>query len=97
MSVLSISPQNQYKAIDKLTTIAVAIGTHSLLNMAWKNFTKNNPPESPTDPDVKWSEAFMWGAATGLGIGLSKVLMKIIVDTSWKKFIGPKPAEVQHH
>lgn len=91
MSILSISRNNQYKALDKITTIAVAVGTHTLLTEGWKSFTKNDPPENPSDPGVMWKDAFFWGAATGIGIGLSKVLMKIVLDASWEKYKGPKP------
>ncbi|WP_224997769.1 DUF4235 domain-containing protein [Cesiribacter sp. SM1] len=91
MSALGISRDTQYKILDKLTTIGVAVGTRSLLKMGWQSFEKSNPPENPTDPDVIWKDAFIWGAAVGLGVGLSKVLMKIILDESWQKYMGPKP------
>lgn len=93
MSTLSISRDTQYKALDKLTTIGVAVGTRSLLKKGWESFLKDAPPENPTDPGVIWRDAFIWGAAVGLGVGLSKVLMKIVLDTSWQKYKGPKPAD----
>jgi hypothetical protein len=93
MSTLSISRENQYKALDKLTTIGVAVGTRELLKQGWKLVNKDAPPENPTDPGVIWKEAFLWGAAVGLGVGLSKVLMKIVLDESWQKYMGPKPAD----
>ena len=93
MSVLNISRNTQYKALDKLTTIAVAVGTRTLFKEGWKIATKHDPPENPDDPGVVWRDAFMWGAAVGLGIGLSKVLMKIVFDASWEKYKGPKPAD----
>lgn len=89
---MHVSRDTQYKALDKLTTIAVAIGTRSLFKKSWKAATKNDPPENPDDPGVVWRDAFMWGAAVGLGVGLSKVLMKIVLDASWQKYKGPKPA-----
>lgn len=92
MSILSISRDNQYKALDKLTTIGVAIGTRTLLKKSWQKFTNSDPPENPTDPEVIWKKAFLWGAAVGIGVGLSKVLMKIVLDRSWEKYKGPKPA-----
>lgn len=93
MSTLNISRDTQYKALDKLTTIAVAIGTRALFKKGWQTFVKGAPPENPTDPEVIWREAFLWGAAVGLGVGLSKVLMKIVLDSSWEKYVGPKPAD----
>ena len=91
MSTLNISRDTQYKALDKLTTIGVAIGTHTLLKEGWKAIAKDNPPENPNDPGVVWRDAFIWGAAVGIGVGLSKVLMKIVLDKTWRKYKGPKP------
>ncbi len=93
MSALNISKDTQYKALDKLTTIGVAIGTRELLKKGWEVFKGDSPPENPTDPGVIWKEAFLWGAAVGLGVGLSKVLMKIVLDESWEKYMGPKPSD----
>lgn len=93
MSVLNISRDTQYKALDKLTTIAVAIGARTLLKEGWQLAAKDSPPENPNDPGVVWRDAFIWGAAVGLGVGLSKVLMKIVLDKSWHKYMGPKPAD----
>lgn len=92
MSILNISRKTQYKAMDKFTTIAAAVGTRSLLKKGWQSYAKQDPPENPTDSSVIMREAFMWGAAVGLGVGLSKVLMKIVLDESWEKYMGPKPA-----
>lgn len=93
MSTLGISQDTQYKALDKLTTIGVAIGTRSLLKKGWQTFKHDSPPENPNDPDVIWRDAFIWGAAVGLGVGLSKVLMKIVLDKEWRKYKGSKPAD----
>lgn len=93
MSTLGISKDTQYKALDKLTTIGVAVGTRELLKKGWETINHDAPPENPTDPGVIWRDAFIWGAAVGLGVGLSKVLMKIVLDKSWKKYAGAKPAD----
>ncbi|AHM60698.1 hypothetical protein D770_12205 [Flammeovirgaceae bacterium 311] len=91
MSTLDISRETQYKALDKLTTIGVAVGTRTALKKAWESYTKSEPPENPDEPGVIWRNAFIWGAAVGLGVGLSKVLMKIVLDKSWKETKGSKP------
>jgi hypothetical protein len=93
MSTLSISKDTQYKALDKLTTIGVAIGTRTLLKKGWETMYHDSPPENPDDPGVIWRDAFIWGAAVGLGVGLSKVLMKIMLDEVWTKYKGPKPSD----
>lgn len=91
MAVLDISEEKQYKTFKKLSTIAVTIATRSLLKQAWKSITKHDPPEDPSEPTVLWKEALLWGAATGLGIGITRVTTRRLADKSWKTFRGPKP------
>lgn len=91
MSILNISRNKQYQAFNKLSTIAMAVVTRNLIKKGWKSITKNDPPENPSDPSVPWREALIWGAATGLSVGISKVAMRRFADFSWKKFKGPKP------
>jgi hypothetical protein len=90
---LTLSKRNQYKLIDKITTIGVAIGTRTLFKQAWTAFKGRRPPENPTDPEVYWRDAAMWGAAVGLAVGFTKVIMKVALDESWQEYMGSKPAD----
>lgn len=91
MSMLTISRTKQYQAFNKLSTIAMAVVTRNLLKKGWKSITKNDPPENPSDPSIPWKEALIWGAATGLSVGITKVLTRRLADISWEKYKGPKP------
>lgn len=91
MAILGISEKNQFKAFQKLSTIAVTVATRSLLKKGWKSITKNDPPDDPSKPSVLWKEALLWGAATGLSLGITRVATRRLADQSWKKFKGPKP------
>ena len=93
MSTLSVDSKTQYKIIDKLTTIGIALATRTLFKEAWTAVKKRRPPENPSDPETYWRDAAMWGASVGLGVGLTKVLMKIALDSGWEKYVGSKPAD----
>ena len=93
MSSISMTPETQYKLVDKLSTVGIAIATRTLFKESWKAVKKRRPPENPNDGEVDWSDAAMWGASVGLGVGLTKVLMKMALDAGWQKYIGRKPAD----
>ena len=94
MSVFEITPKKQYDILTKVSAIAGAIGTRQLLKTGWKKITKNDPPQNPASPSVLWKEALLWGAATGLTVGVMKVVSRRLTGAYWEKFKGPKPKGV---
>ncbi|WFF41411.1 DUF4235 domain-containing protein [Salinicola endophyticus] len=57
------------------TTMAIASGVAA--REALKHTAKRSafePPVNPDDPDVRWREALLWGAASGAAVGLARIL-----------------------
>lgn len=61
-----------------VATTAAAIGagivTRSLITKAWEASTGEEPPNDPTAPGVTWKQALTWAAATGVGVGVGRVV-----------------------
>lgn len=91
MSLIELTAKNQYDMLTKASTIVGAIGTRTLVKKAWKAITKKEPPQNPDSPDVLWKEALLWGASTGLAVGVIKIVARRLTAASWKKYKGPKP------
>ena len=91
MSLIDFSPENQYAAFAKTSTIAGAASTHLLLRKAWKLITKREPPVNPASPEVLWKEALIWGATTGLVAGVMKIMVHRLSAEMWKKYKGTPP------
>ena len=68
-----------------------AIATHQALGRAWKAVRKTPPPEDPTRADVTWTDALLWAGATGLAMGIGRVVARRAAVAGWKKATGRMP------
>ena len=63
---------------ESVATTAAAIGagvaTRTLITKAWTASTGEEPPNDPTAPGVSWQQALTWAAATGVGVGVGRVV-----------------------
>jgi hypothetical protein len=74
-------------AVGALTTIVAA----KAVNAAWQLATGDAPPE-PNDPGVPLRRALTWAIASGVGIGLSQLLVNRFAASQWTKVMGtPAP------
>lgn len=93
MSIIELTPKKEYGFLTKASTIAGAVGTRQLATKAWKAITKKDPPLNPASPGVLWKEALLWGAFTGLSVGIIKVVLRRFTAAYWRKYKGAKPPE----
>ena len=75
-------------AVGALTTVLAA----KAVNAVWELATGDTPPE-PNDPDVPLRRAITWAIASGVGIGLSQLLVNRFAADQWAKVMGtPAPS-----
>lgn len=61
------------------------------VNKAWELATGDTPPE-PNDPQVPLRRALTWAVASGIGIGLSQLLVNRFAASQWTRVMGtPAP------
>ncbi|MGC3993529.1 MAG: DUF4235 domain-containing protein [Propionicimonas sp.] len=74
-------------AIGALTTLVAA----KAVNAVWELATGDTPPE-PNDPEVPLRRALTWAVASGVGIGLSQLLVNRFAANQWTRVMGtPAP------
>jgi hypothetical protein len=75
-------------AVGALTTVLAA----KAVNAVWELTTGDTPPE-PNDPEVPLRRALTWAIASGVGIGLSQLLVNRFAANQWTKVMGtPAPS-----
>lgn len=83
-----------YGAASTVAAIGAGIATRTAIKSLWKRTTGNEPPNDPADPTVAWKEALAWAAATGVGVGVARVVGRRLAADVWEKRSGkPAPAE----
>lgn len=55
------------------------------LEAGWKTAKHEDPPKNPAANDVSWKDAIIWTLATGVVVGLTKLLVKKGTAEHWKK------------
>lgn len=78
-----------------LTTLAAAavaeIATRQLIHGGWRLAHGVRPPDNPAARDVSWRDALVFSAATGLLIGVSRVVGKRLANSVLETRLGHKP------
>lgn len=83
----------------KMAWMGVAAGAAMLggvvvrqgLDQAWKLATHEDPPLDPTSRDVAWRDAIIWTVATGVMVGLGRLIARRGAATAWERFMGEAP------
>lgn len=65
-------------AVGAVTTIVA----QKLVTKVWEASTGDVPPD-PNDPEVPLTQALIWAAASGLGVGMAQLVMNRVVHQRW--------------
>jgi hypothetical protein len=52
---------------------AAAAVTHNVLKFGWTGIMGEPPPQNPASPDTTWRDALLWGALTGVLVGVARI------------------------
>lgn len=67
------------------------IAVRNLLESGWEIVKREEPPQNPAARSVDWSEAVAWTVATGVTVGLGRLLAQRGAAAGWKKVRGHYP------
>ena len=76
-------------ALGSATLAAIAV--RNLLESGWEMVKRDEPPENPAARSVDWSEALAWTIASGVAVGLGRLLAQRGAAAGWKKVRGRYP------
>ncbi|AQP46990.1 hypothetical protein BW730_05120 [Tessaracoccus aquimaris] len=79
-------------AIGAVTTIVA----QKLVTKLWEVSTGDAPPD-PNDPETPLKQALIWAAASGLGVGMTQLMMNRLVQNRWlKNFEHTAPGKLRN-
>ncbi|HEX6309466.1 MAG TPA: DUF4235 domain-containing protein [Longimicrobiales bacterium] len=61
------------------------------LNRAWKLAMQEDPPEDPSSREVTWRNAILWTVASGVVIGLGRLLARRSAAAAWERWTERRP------
>jgi pantothenate kinase type III len=80
-----------YKIMAMGSALLGAALARKILTIAWKAVTGKEPPANPEHPDVTWGEAASWAVASGVVVGLVKLVAQRQVAATWHRASGELP------
>lgn len=84
---MSVSEKLLWKIYVGVIGLVTTITAQRVVSTSWKVVTGEKPP-APTDPEVPTSTAVSWALASGLGVGVSQLLVKRSAARRWASRIG---------
>lgn len=75
-------------------TVAAA-ATRKALDRGWQRTRGSEPPRNPAAPDTTWTEAVAWAVASGVAIGLARVMSARGAAATWQRATGTLPPGVR--
>ena len=79
----------------QLIGIATGVVTRKVsmvvLDKVWRKTKKTEPPADPASPGTPWVEALTWAAASGVAVGVARLVTTKGVATARMKLTGQVP------
>lgn len=90
---------NYHKLTYSLLATGAAILAANLVRkgmaFTWESVNHKVAPENPADPETSWREALVWSLASGMAIGIARMLAERGAAAGWHKFMGYNPTRLK--
>lgn len=72
-----------------------AVATRNILEAVWEKVNRREPPKNPAARSTDWSEAILWTVASGVAVGVMRLLAQRGAAAGWKKVRGRYPSGLE--
>jgi hypothetical protein len=89
------SGSKAYTLVGFAATMAATVAARKALSATWKLSTGKQPPTNPEHPDVSMGEAVLWASASGVAVGLARMLASRKAADYYRRSTGRLPANLE--
>lgn len=89
------SGSKAYTLLGLAATVAATIVARKVMSTTWKISTGKEPPSNPEHPDVSMAEAVTWAIASGVAVGLARMLAGRKAADYYRRSTGHLPANLE--
>lgn len=75
-------------------TVAASV-TRKALDRGWQRSRGSEPPKNPAAPGTTWTEAVAWAVASGVAMGLARLMSARGAAATWQRATGTLPPGVR--
>jgi hypothetical protein len=89
------SGSKAWSAFALLATVGASMVARKAMTTSWKVATGKEPPQNPAHPDVSIGEAVAWATASGVAVGLARMLASRKAADYYRRSTGHLPANLE--
>ncbi len=71
-----------FKIVGTLVAVAAGVGAKKVVEAGWKLVMNEDPPANPEDPETEMWQAVSWALASGVVVGVARLL----ASRQWTKY-----------
>jgi hypothetical protein len=90
---MSIAKRYGWKAVTLGLGALTGLATQRVLEVIWKVLRGSTPPKVAADRRSSWAEALSWAVATGVGVGVARLLAMRSAAALWEAAVHEPPPE----
>lgn len=87
----TLNDEKLWQAVSSTSAIAAGVLARKSLQAGWEKAKKEEPPLNPESRDVSWKDAIIWTIATGVTVGLARLIARRLAAQSFEKWHGHVP------
>lgn len=76
-------------------TVFATIVARKAMTTSWKVATGKNPPQNPAHPDVSIGEAAAWATASGVAVGVARMIASRKAADYYRRSTGHLPPNLE--
>jgi hypothetical protein len=80
-----------WRAVGALSGVAAAAVTRQALSSLWRARKHDDPPANPASPSTSWTDAVTWAVATGVALGVARLVALRGAAAGWRRATGSLP------
>ena len=89
------SGSKAYTLLGLAATVAATIAARKAMTATWKLSTGKQPPSNPEHPDVSMNEALAWAVASGVAVGVARMLASRKAADYYRRSTGHLPSNLE--
>lgn len=80
-----------WQFIGVVSAFMAAKTARKALDRGWRSLGRGAPPANPASPTTTWAEAVAWAVASGVAVGLARLVAARGAAAAWRKTMGSLP------
>jgi hypothetical protein len=89
------SGSKAYTLLGLAATVGATLVARKAMAATWKISTGKEPPSNPEHPDVSMAEAVTWAIASGVAVGLARMLAGRKAADYYRRTTGRLPSNLE--